>query len=460
MVVTCWWRWLMSTTTKSIAETTGAEDVAVNLATRAGTLISGVAIQSLLAYALLPAGRGEFAVCILFAGLLGVLLTPGADAGAQYFVMAREISVSQGVSVSLLICLLGTGLATALAIPLINGDISFFRKADPGSFYLSLVLLPLITFSSAVQHQLAGLRRFMRLGLFSFVQTVANGLALVCFVVGLRLGVNGAILAACVGNVVMIIVCLRDLGRNAGFKCEIPSRSGLTQILRYGLKYYIARIGWGIDVRVGTLLLSMLASRAEVGIFAVASALMMSFMMISNAVSVALLPRTARDESGLPDLVVFCARIMTWVTGVALILLLAFDIPLVRILLSARFLPSVQLIRIIAPGILVYAGASVFATYFRGINRPDICSWVAGCGLGLTVSVVLLLYRDFGVAASAWGMTVGLFGRSALLSVIYYRMTRTSPSLGWLPQRGDIPRLRSLALSAINRVRRRSSVYE
>ena len=441
----------------STAQTTGVEDVAVSMATRVGILLSGVGIQSLLAYALLPAGRGEFAVCILFATLLGVLLTPGADAGAQYFVMAKKISVSQGVSVSFLICLVGAGLATALAIPLINSDIAFFWKAEPRAFHLALVLIPLITFSTAVQHQLAGLRRFIRLGLFSLVQTTANGLALVSLVVGLQLGVDGALLASCVGNLVMIIVCLRDLRRNAELTAEIPARSALVGVLGYGLKYYVARIGWGVDVRVGILLLSMLADRAEVGLFAVASGLMTRLLIISNAVSVPLLPRATDGENGSPNLVAFCARITTWVTGAALILVLVFDIPLVRILLSAEFLPAVPLIRIIAPGIFVYAGASVFSAYFRGIDRPDICSWAVGIGLSINLVVVPLMYPKLGVEAAAWGMTMGLFSRSALLSVTYYRMTRTSASLSWLPQRGDVSRFLRLTRSAISRVLDRSS---
>ena len=448
----------MSTNTTPIAQTTGVEDVAVSMATRVGILLSGVAMQSLLAYALLPTGRGEFAVCILFAALLGVLLTPGADAGAQYFVMAKKISVSQGVSVSLLISLAGAGLATVLAIPLINSDIAFFRKAEPSSLHLALVLIPLATFSNAVQHQLAGLRRFMRLALFSLVQTTANGLALVSLVVGLQLGVDGALFAACVGNLAMIIVCLRDLRQNAGLTAELPARSALIRVLRYGLKYYIARIGWGVDVRIGILLLSMLAGRAEIGLFAVASGLMMRFVMISKAVFAPLLPRAAGDDDGRPDLVAFCARITTWITGVALILLLAFHIPLIRILLSAEFLPAVPLIRIIAPGILVFAGANILTAYFRGIDRPDICSWAVGLGLGLNLFIVPLLYPKIGVEAAAWAMTIGLFGRSTLLSVAYYHMTRTSPSLTWLPQRGDLPRLLALMRSAINRVLNRSSV--
>lgn len=444
----------MRTTKLSATPTSGVEDVAVSMATRIAVLLFGVAIQSLLAYVLLPAGRGEFAVCILFAALVSVLFTPGADAGSQYFVMAKEITASQGVAVSLAICLSGAVVAAALTLPLLNSDLSFFQKAEPSSFHVTIVLIPLTAFSSAVQHQLAGLRRFRVLALFSLVQTAANGLALVCLVLLLQLGVAGALFAVCVSNLVTIVICVYDLRRNVGLRIEVPRRSVLGRVLRYGLKYYVARIGWGVDLRIGILLLSLLAGRAEIGFFAVASGLMIRFIIISNAVFAPLLPRTTADHSGRPDLVVFCARVTTLITGVALVLLIVVHVPLVRILLSAEFAPAASLIRIIAPGILIYSGAHILTAYFRGVGKPEICSWAVALGIGLNVALVPMLYPKIGVEAAAWGMTAGLVGRSALLSVVYFRMTGTKPSLTWFPQRGDLRRVLVRIRSEFNRLNR------
>ena len=448
----------MADDTRRAPRTTGAEDVAVSMVKRVGQLVSGLAIQSLLAYALLPAGRGAYAVCILFAAWLGILFTPGADAGAQYFVVSRKINVSQGVSVSAAICLIGAGLATALAIPLIHSGIAFFQKAEPGSFYLALVLVPLSAFSSAMQHHLAGLGRFARLAVFSLVQTATNGLAAAALLFGLNLGVSGALLAVCIGDLVMIALCLRDLRRNAGLAWDTPSRSALVGVLRYGLKYHAARIGGSVDARVGVLLLGLLATRSEVGLFAVASGLMMRFVMISHSVASPLIPRAARDEGGRPDLFAFCARITTWVTGAALVVLLAFSVPVVRIFLSAEFLPIVPLVRIIAPGILMFAGSNVLTSYFRVMNRPGVCSWAAVAGLGANLVMFLVLYPALGLAAAAWGMTASLFVRSVVLSVAYYRATRMRPWLNWLLQRGDVTRIRTSAQAAIGRIAGRSSV--
>ena len=334
------------------------------MATRVGLLVSSVAIQSLLAYLLLPTGRGEFAVCTLFGVLLGVLFTPGADVGAQYFVLAKKISVSQGVSASLVICLIGSGIAATLAIPLIHSEITFFQKAEPQSFHVALLLIPLTTFSNAMQHHLSGLRRFARIALFSVLQAATNALGVVSLVLGLGLGVQGALLASCSGYLVMIIVCLGDLRRSAGLTWKSPSRLGLSGVLGYGIKYYTARIVGGIDAHVGVLLLGMMATTSEIGLFAVASSLTMRFIVISNAVSASLLPRAVGDPHGRPELVAFCSRITTWVTGASLLLLVAFNVPLVRILLSAEFLPSVPLIRTIAPGILVFSGGAYSCRIF------------------------------------------------------------------------------------------------
>ena len=256
----------------------GATEVGVVLATRVGLILGGLAIQSVLAYTLLPEGRGAYAVCVMFGALFGALFTPGADRGIQYYLMAKRISVSEGMWVSLIICLIGTAIAIATAVPLILSDISFFRKADRSSFFLALPLIPLTAFSTSLQLQLAGLRRFARLALFSVLQITTNTLTLTTFVLVTNLGVEGAMISGAVAHGIMIAAMLVDLGRAYGLTLVIPSHELLRRIVRYGLEYHIARIGQIVDVQIGVLFLGMIAGRAEIGLFAVASALLDSYV--------------------------------------------------------------------------------------------------------------------------------------------------------------------------------------
>ncbi len=130
-------------------DATGGQDAAVVFATRVGKVIFALATQAVLAHALLPQGRGSYALCVAFATALAALFTPGAQAGAQHFIMTRQATVSEAVNSALAICLIGGGVAIALAVPLVRSETAFFRKAETHAFHLALLLIPLVAFSVA-----------------------------------------------------------------------------------------------------------------------------------------------------------------------------------------------------------------------------------------------------------------------------------------------------------------------
>lgn len=412
--------------TQDVAENsnaTGGQEFVVVLATRVVLLFVGILHQSLLAYTLLPEGRGAYALCVLFGFLLGTFFTPGAGRGSQYFVMAQRMNLSHGVSIALTISLAGGGLAVACGILLLRSGLTVFEKADSQLFLLALALIPLTSFSTAMTLQLEGLRRFSRMAVFSSLQSVAALIVLVVLLWGLGLGVSGAIIALAVGNLVLIVICILDLRRHCGLVWELPTRSGLKRALGYGLRNHVAQVGAAIEDRLGTLLLGVAASRADIGFFSAGHAVMNRVFTIPSSISVALQPRVAVGKAGRPELVGFCARIAWWTTGIVLAVFLAVSTPLVRLLLSDAFLPVVPLIWIMAFGAFAYSGADMFMSYFRGINRPEICSWATCLGIGANVASFLALFQAVGVQAAAWGMTIGLFVRSAVLLAAYRRAT-------------------------------------
>ena len=414
---------------------TGGQDVSVVFATLAGMAGMTLLIQGLLAYMLLPEGRGAYAVCIAFGILLGLLLTPGAQQGAQYFVAARQMGVSQGVSSALIICLAGGGLAAALAVPLIYSDLAFFQKAETSAFLLSLGLAPLTAISIALDHQLVALRRFKRLAVFSMLRIAANVLTLLALVWGLGLGVDGAIIAFAAGHGVMIAASLLYLWRHCGLALEMPHRANISRVLGYGLKYHAARLGNAVEPHFGVVILGLIASQGEIGLFAAASALMLGFMLVSNAVGSALFPRVAGEER--VEMVALCLRLVCVGTAIPMLMLLALSGTLVRLLLSEAFLPVVKLLWIIAPGMVAYAVSGIFMTHFKGANRPHICSWAVFLGLCANSGALLLLYPRLGVEAAAWGMTAGMVCGCLFLLIVFHRTTRTGLPAVWLPRRSD-----------------------
>ena len=428
---------------------TGGQDVAILFATRVGVTLFSLLIQGMLAYMLLPEGRGSYAVCITFGTLFGLLFTPGSQQGAQYLVMTKQASVSQGMSSALTIGLVGGGLAIALALPLIHSDIAFFDKAKTRSFHLALVLIPLTAFSAVVEYHLLALRRFARLAVFSLLRVAVNALAVLLLVRVASFGVDGAILALAASHLVMIAVCLRDLRQHCGLIAETPSPSSLARVLGYGLRYHPALVGDGLKLQIGILVLGLIANQADIGLFAAASTLMLGFVMISNAIGNALLPRIAGMER--PELTALCLRLVCWITMATLAAFLAISTPLVRLLLSEAFLPIVPLLWILAPGILAHAGTGILMTYFKAVNRPDICSWAVCLGLCVDLGALLLLYARLGLAAAAWAMMIGMFCRCLFLAVMFRRRSRMAWLPIWSPRRGDARFLWEAARSLLGR---------
>ena len=442
---------------------TGGQDVAVVFASRAALILFNIVTQGVLAHLLLPEGRGSYAVCVAFGTSLGLLCTPGAEEGAQQFVMARRGSVSQAVAAAAVICLVGSALGTALALAAMQSDLGLFQKAQARSFHLSLGIIPLLAFSTAVEHQLVGLRRFGRLAVFLLLRSAVGLVGAVLLVQQLGLGVDGALAAFAAGHALMIALCLGDLRRNCGLAAAWPKRASMGFILGYGLKFHLARIRFGLGPHLGIVVLGLRASSAEIGLFAVASALMFGFTIISHSVGHALLPRLAarassqgsapaEDAQRMQALVAQCLRLVFVVTAAAVLALLLVSTPLIRVLFSPAFLAAGPLLWLLAPGILANACCGIFVTHFKAVNLPLLCSRSLWLGWCVELGALVALYPVVGIAAAPLSVTLGGVCSLVILASAFQRRT----ALNWrdilLPQRDDAAFLRSATLAVVRAV--------
>ena len=412
-------------------------DALIVFATQAGAAAVGILSQSLLAYFLLPAGRGAYAVCVTFATLAGMSLSFSADLGAQFFSMTKRIGSSKGLGLALAVSFAGCAAAALLALPLIGSGLAFFDKAEASAFLASLLLMPLACWSFAAELQLAGLRRFKALALHLSARALVTVLGVVLLVWRLGLGVEGAILALCAGHGVLLVGCVRHLRGNPGLKLERPSRQECRLVLGYGLRVHLSRLGGLLEPRIGILVLAVLGSQTDVGLFAAVSAIMLQLHLIADSLGIALYPRTAGGGAQAPELIGRGLRLACLATAAALAALLAVSAPLVRLLLSEAFLPAVPMLWILAPGILALAAANLLNAYFKGVDRPGVCSWASWCGLCANAAFCWALHPSLGMESAAWGLTIGLTVRALLLSVAFHRHTGLSLRSVWVPQRGD-----------------------
>lgn len=390
------------------------------LATHLLNLVASVAVQAVLAWTLAPSGRGSFALYLTLAGLLGVAFSPGTDAAAQYYVMSGRLDLSRGVSAAIIHATTSSLAGIAAAFVLLHSPLWHRLMGDASGFGAMLTLLPLLLFTTTCELQVAGLRQFRALGVASVLRNAMQLAGLLLFVTALGGGVAAALwvtAASAVGYFAYTAIVLRQRGARPTLRLD----GALGATLRYGIRFYVARLGNSLELALGVVLLGAIGTQADVGLFAAASALMLRLLLGSESVVTMLAPRVARDPAGTSAFVGVCARVALASTAIAGVSVSALGKPLVHVLLSPSFAPAVPLLWILVPAVSCYALASVLMTYFRGSGRPGICSHSVLMSLIANVGTVVLAYPHLGVAAAPWGMAIGFSVRASILYFAFLR---------------------------------------
>jgi len=433
-------------------QASSSRDVAVVFAAKAWMIIAGIVVQGVLAWFLAPEGRGAYAVCWIFAMTLSLFFSLASDRAAQFYVMSRQQTLSEGVAVALAFSLLGSLAAVAIGYLLIVSGFSYFDKASRSDFLLSLALIPLFSIEFALSAQLAGLRNFVKLGIIGVARTALNVALFVFFLWEMGLGVKGGLLSQIITLSMLNVTYLFVLRRWCGLRFELPKLMNVISVLSYGGRYYIARVGRGMDRNLGTVLLGFMAPQDQIGIFAAALAMTFRAQVFSQSIEIAIVPRIAEGGPSQAPLAERGARIAGYLTFATITILVLFSYPIVRVVLSPEFLPAVPLIWILAIGTIVFGYSKLLMTMLRAIDRPGAVSWIIATSLIVNGAALLALYPIIGASAAAWSMVLGMLARTLMIFAFYKHATGRNPLKALVPRRDDFVLMKSKAVRALDAV--------
>ncbi len=420
----------------------GVQDTAAALSSRVGSFLITLGIQASLAWFLEPAGRGSYAICLLYASLLGMGFRIALDHAGRYAVASGRTSKPEAVWSTMSALLIVSCMAVVAGRLLMETDLPIFAKASRSSFLVALILIPFAAIGHGCVQLLMGMGRIAWMAVTMAAALFAQLLAVLLFVGVLDMGIEGALLAVAADGATRIVFTAIALRQEGVFTRARLKLEHYRLLLSYGLRSYVNRVGNMLNVRIGTLIVAFFATPGEIGIFAAAAGLMSQLLMLPDAITNALFPRVASDENGRPEVVGQAARITGVVAGVGLALLCALAWPIVAVLLSPKFLPAVPLMWIIAPGVFFRATSKILVPYFMGTNRPGVCSWAVGCGVVVNIFALLLLLPVIGLPGAAWAMTLGFVTSSFVLVGAFRRVTGMSLSDTWRPRSEDAAKIK------------------
>lgn len=423
---------------------TGQRDAASILAAQVLLLLASVVTQAALAWLLLPEGRGVYALFAALATILPVVFTLGLDRSIQFHLMSGKMGLADALS-GLLNVWAAAAICGFVAALLLGGRVGLPLPAQDVTLWLAgLGLLATASLYSVLLKMRVAARQFGGYLAATLAQSAANLALLGAFALTGSLRPATAIAALAFSYAVAALLSWRALrGASQTHDEAVASGHARGEIVRYGIRYYPALVGHAMDFNAGTLVLAVVATTHEVGIFAAIAALMLKLLLLAQAFQDAMLPRIAADDRGRAELVAQLARIAVAATFCGGLLFALVSRPVLALLLSPEFAAGSRLVWWTLPGVAVHAGSALLMPFFEGTGRPGIVSIAVWCGLVVNVTVILLAYPIMGLDSAGLAMTSAMVARFLVLAVPFSSVTGLSltsllgvRAVDWLMLRG------------------------
>lgn len=402
-------------------------NVLTTLIAQGVSLIFSVANAAVVARFLGPEGKGTVAVAMMVPAVLTLLVNGGIGIANVYLVGSQRISVSLASrnSVAMAIVASSVGLAAVSSLKL-GGILDSLIPGVPAAHqWLAMALLPVGILDGYISSILQGLQLIHLLNFAAVGQAVVVFGAAVVLVVGLKLGVAGAILAAVVGACAALVTKMTLLHRRGASFQPIWNRNLMRMSLGFGLKGQLGNILQFFNYRLDTFILNYYRGLSAVGIYGAAVTLAELLWQLPNAVGFVIFPKAAATApERMNRLTPRILRVTLALTaGAALALALASRY-IVEAVYSAAFLDAVGPLLALLPGVVLLGGAKILANEIAGRGYPQYNSIASGLALVLTVLLDIVLIPRWGAVGAGAASSVSYVAVFVVAGVGYTVVSR------------------------------------
>ncbi len=382
------------------------KDISVSVATTGLIQAANIATGLIAARLLLPEGRGELAVVMLWPGLLAelgalglydALLYRSATAAAQ---PRRIFATMLWLGLALSLALIGIGtIAVPLALindpePLQNVALAYMCAFLPVYFaalYIGAMFqghLDMVTWNIV--------RVMVPLGyLLAILAMWADG----------RAEVGGFAVAYIIGHVLCILIGLALLAKR-GWLGIVPDLTLARGLLTYGIKVHVGDIMGALRQRLDQALVALLLPNVDLGHYVVALTVANGPLILVFTIANVAFPKISQQTTHDGKLVVF-GRYLRVCLGLSIAAAISLGIVsywLVPLLFGEPFRPSVPIAWVLMLGMVPFAAKSMLGDALKAWDRSLAISHAEIVGLATAIVALAILLPTFGIIGAAWSL--------------------------------------------------------
>ena len=368
-------------------------------------LVTGI----LAARLLLPEGRGELALLLLWPILIAELGSLGLNTAVSYKSARRETTSPEIFSATVwLVAALSPLLIGAYAAAVLfafDGQ----RPAVVSMAWVCAAIVPLHLYSLALVSQFQGEQRF---GPFNVLRSLMHFfyLGLVLLLVALSLADVQGFAFAFLGAIAATGAVAVGMAARLGWLSLVPDTRMMLDMLRYGVRVHVGNMLNIATRKLDQLLISLTLAVSDLGLYVIAVTIAGIPMIVTATTDLIAFPKMAQQDSdeGRQFVLGRYLRATMFLVGPCVAVLILAAPEVIALLFGAAFLPAADIARLLLLSGIAFVFRTLFASYLRAGNRMMIVSKVEAAGLILTVAALALLVPLYGLVGAAAAQLVSV----------------------------------------------------
>ncbi len=392
-----------------------------------GIQIANFATGILAARILLPEGRGELTILLLWPVLIADLGSISLNTSTNFH-MARKSHSPKEIFA-------GTGLLLTILWPLLVGAflvLSPYIYSGQRSEVLEMsaicsAFIPLYLYALNMMAMFQGDQNY---GVYNALRALVNlgylGLAILLLVFW-NASLSAFIYAYLAAHLGLLGITLWLVTRN-GWLSFRPSIAAIRSLATYGVRAHVAIVLEIANRRLDQLIISLAMAATDLGLYVVAMTIEGPLFLAVTTMELLLFPKIAQQtqEGGRQEVLgrYFRAALVLVVPATAVFIVFA---PwLIGIVFGNAYLPATDAARVLALSGIAYTLKVMLTTYMRASNRMRIVTKCEGLGIAVTVIALAVLLPLFGLVGAAIAQVLAFTIPALFLAFLVSRETGLS----------------------------------
>jgi O-antigen/teichoic acid export membrane protein len=389
-----------------------------------------------------PANKGIYSILVLIPMMVVTLGRCGLGNAAIYF-SGRKPESAVVFNGFLLIGMIGvvSVLLSLLAIVLLRHNL--LRDIPMSGLIWIVVMIPVFYFYDFFASCFVAVMQIQRRNQLILMYPFCQLILLLMTVAVLRRGLAGALLSLSVAMMLGIGWSIRVLKRRAANDLLRVDTALMRQMVRFGLRSHPGGVLEMLNNRADFFLVNLFLGPAAVGFYSVGVNLAEIVWRFPEAVVLILMPKVARMDaeqakSFTPRI---CRLILFPVLMICLTLLLVGRF-LILLFFGGSFLPAVHPFFFLLPGFMAFAIWKILAGDLVAQGHPLLYSSTSATAFVAMILLDLWWIPAWGIAGAAAASSVAYLAATAMMIIIYRKLTGIRLGDLLIPQKNDFLLLR------------------